>query len=89
MNKGAILSSLGFHEKGLDALLKALEKIKFIEKYFPGNENLLQGLRLIAYYNTAAENEHLHHSDKSTFYYKEALKIAQALEDHDFIKKIN
>jgi hypothetical protein len=41
MNKGAILSALGFHEKGLDALLKALEKIKFIEKYFPGNEDML------------------------------------------------
>ena len=92
LNQSVIFSALKKHEnsvKSLDSALFFIEKLEKIGKGNEGNDDL-QGvlyLKMVCFFNLAAENEHLNLFTKAIAFYQDALKLAREIGNGDVAKK--
>lgn len=98
MNQAVICSEMRKHEKSVQIIELALERLDNFERFLKDeknkesqtyNENYQEFLylKMVASFNIAVENEYLFNQSKSIAFYEEALSLAQDLKNTDIIRK--
>lgn len=91
LNKSSILSQMKQHEKALETINQALDKIQEAEAKPDSSENEkkhIQNLRMSAFYSLAVELQHLKQYDKAILGFNKAREYAQELDKKPVILKI-
>jgi len=91
LNKSSILSQTGQHEKALETINMALDKIQEAEtrtNSSAGDKTHIQNLRMSAFYSLAGELQHLKQYEKAIMGYNKAKEYAQELGKTNVILKI-
>jgi len=91
LNKSSILSQTGQHEKALETINMALDKMQEAETRInssAGDKTHIQNLRMSAFYSLAGELLHLKQYEKAILGYNKAKEYAQELGKTNVILKI-
>lgn len=91
LNKSSILSQMKQHEKALETINQALDKIQEAESKPDspeGEKKHIQNLKMSAFYSLAVELQHLKQYDKAILGFNKAREYAQELDKKQVILKI-